>query len=542
MIRLLLSLLLLSWHTYGIAMLSIEIAPQNARLGETIRLTLSQHNPQSNAQPDLRPLEKDFIMTGTAVRMSYTSFNGVGQSVKQWVVMLVAKKQGTLPIPPIRVGQEETLPGQINISNTPQTTTDTDIDSTMPENKPIMLRTTIDKHSAFINEQVLYTVKLYSSQPLLNAEYQAPHMTDGILIPLGEGRRYRTTLNGRGYDVDEQQYALFPQKSGEIHITPPAINALVYDNIPHPIHLNGSLTQLTAKPRPTKASTSWLPAKEVTLTDAYDTSSMTMTEGQTLTRTITLTATGAPAELLPALDLTEHTGFSVYPEKPTLDNSLKQQDIVGSSTYTLTYILNQAGRITIPALHLKWYNTQTSTEEVATLPARTIEVAAKPVTKPKLNPTTSKTPIAVKPTPELIRAAPASGLWRTMAISIIILAFILICTGLIWARNKSQYTIRKQLRVACAMNNASMAHDALLKWATNQWPTQTILNLDDIQACITDPIFQQQIQRLSHQLYGPNTSKNTWQGADLWQSFKHYQPEKIQKRAYPRYTLPPINP
>ena len=48
-------------------------------------------------------------------------------------------------------------------------------------------------------------------------------------VPFGGERRYQVNKNGRTYAVEEQQFALFPQKSGDLKIKPPVFNALVYD-------------------------------------------------------------------------------------------------------------------------------------------------------------------------------------------------------------------------------------------------------------------------------------------------------------------------
>ena len=376
--RLLIIILLAAWQPLALAAITTELDPSQAQVGETLRLTLSQSNTQSNAQPDLTPLAQDFTIIGTAQQLSYIAINGVAQSSKQWTILLVAKKQGQLTIPSIQIGPERSAPRQISI------TTRTNPHQTSAPNPPndedeaVKLKTTLSKPSAYINEQVIYTVKLYSDQPLLNAEYHAPRIENGLLIPLSEGQRSEVMLHGHRYTVDEQPYAIFPQKSGPLRIIPPVFSGVVYNTIPQRILLKGTEARVKVKPIPqTHNSTYWLPAKQITLTDAYDTTDSTLAQGQAVVRTITLHAVGLPAELLPTLALANSGDFNLYPEKPTTKNTWDQNDLVGTRTLKVTYLFHKPGQVNVPPLDLEWFNTQTGHTEHATLPAHAFEITAK---------------------------------------------------------------------------------------------------------------------------------------------------------------------
>ena len=358
--RLILILTLLSWHNVLMATVTLSIDPPTAALGETLHLTLTLDDAQTRSLPDLTPLEQDFTVLGTQHSVSYTVINGTSHSVNQWIVLLNPKRSGIIPIPAIQIGQQSSTPSQIKISANQQ-------QDNISGSQGTILKATIDQPNPFINQQVIYTVKLYTNQRMLEAEYQPPTIEDALLIPLGEGRRYHTTLNNREYAVDEQQYAIFPQKSGELTLAPPALNALVYDGIPKRVQLKAKPIKLTVKPSTTNH---WLPAKQVILSQKYDLPTTTLNQGDTLVRSINLRAVGVPAQLLPSIPVKNSQQFHVYPEKPTTENTLVQQELVGTSTMNVTYVLNQAGRITLPAIQLNWFNTQTGKQETATLPAR----------------------------------------------------------------------------------------------------------------------------------------------------------------------------
>lgn len=63
-----------------------------------------------------------------------------------------------------------------------------------------------------MNQQIIYKVTLYNSKHLLDADYQGPQVENALLIPLGQEKRYQTQKNNINYLVEEQNYAIFPQK------------------------------------------------------------------------------------------------------------------------------------------------------------------------------------------------------------------------------------------------------------------------------------------------------------------------------------------
>lgn len=517
--RLILILTLLSWQNVAMATVTLSIDPTTASLGETLHLTLTLDDAQTRALPDLTPLEQDFTVIGTQHSVSYTVINGTSHAANQWIILLNPKRSGTIPIPAIQIGQQASTPSQIKISANQQQENSSEPHGTL-------LKATVDQPNPFINQQVIYTVKLYTNQRMLEAEYQPPTIEDALLIPLGEGRRYHTTLNHREYAVDEQQYAIFPQKSGELTLVPPALNALVYDGIPKRVQLKAKPIKLTVKP---STASHWLPAKQVILSQKFDLPTTTLNQGDTLVRSINLRAVGFPAQLLPSIPVKNSAQFHVYPEKPTTENTLVQQELVGTSTMNVTYVLNQAGQITLPAITLNWFNTQTGKQETATLPERTLTITA--------NATPTQTPSHKASTPikrqESSNPTNQNAWWVAGG-----LALAWAITLVLWwsyprhrrpsgRRNRG---ILQDLHFACKANDPIQAKAAVLNWATTQIPTMTFLNLTEIIKHLSDnPALKTQLQLLSQALYSPQSQK-TWHGEALWRCIKAYRPLSLAKK------------
>lgn len=546
-IRLLLIIICL-WQNLAWAKIATQVEPSSIRMGETFRLTITIKAPQADSVPNLIPLQENFTIVGTERSMAYSIVNGQKSSVNQWIILLTPQKTGTLLIPALQVGQEQTTASSIEVTGDTQTVTPNtknnknDVDSTAE----ISLKTETKPEALYINQQAIYSVKLYNSQRLLDAEYIPPQVDDALLIPLGDTQHSQTILNNRGYTIEEQLYAIFPQKSGTLTINPPVFNAMVFDVVPRRMKIAGKTSTLEVKPIPPNyQGKSWLPAKQVALTEIYDQSESTMIEGSTLIRTVTLQASGLPAQLLPILNFDSTSQYNCYPEKPELKNTARHQDVIGRSDTKITYLLNKAGKINIPALQIHWFNTDTNKEEIATLPARTIEI------KPKID--SPQQPKTVTP-----NLAPAEVPANTPSIAVstsdnlawwiaggFALAW-LTTLGLWWLRkntprtSSNKKTALKALRSACKTNNPTQAQSELLKWAALQWPNNPPLNLNHLAKMIHDSPLKKQLSLLSQALYGQETPAE-WQGELLWRSITRYLRKKPTRKSK-ESGLPPINP
>jgi hypothetical protein len=537
------------------AAITAQIDPPKAQIGETLRLTILMENVQSGDILNLTPLEQDFSIISTERSMSYSMINGQSKSASQWTVYLAAKKTGTLKIPPLKIGREQTQALQIEITQEPtpssatQSTQSTQPTATNAED--VMLKTEISQEKPWINQQVLYTVKLYNSnQRLLDAEYKPPHIENALLVPLGDGHSYQSQENGRTYNVEEQQYAIFPQKSGQLELIAPSLQALIFDAVPRRVHVQGKNIQLNVQPMPTQHSGKyWLPAKQFKLSEEYDKKGNAIHEGSTVVRTITMEGIGVPAQLLPALTFENGEKFNTYPEKPEVKNVIHGQDLVGTSTLKITYLFNEQGVVTIPALQVPWFNTITGKEEIAELPAYRLTVTPKAGSAPAQATTepeasrhekskgSSELPVVTS------ASTTDSNLFWGLAIGFAFAWFLVVIIRWIkpaYFLNNKLRKAKKKLKKACSENDPAQARSALLQWASAQWPDEDLLNLNDLARWIHNVQIKKQLHLLSQALYSQH-KKTNWQGRDLWSAMNSYR-HKTASKTYRVKDLPPINP
>ena len=86
-------------------------------------------------------------------------------------------------------------------------------------NQPVYTETEVDKASAYLQEQVMLTVRLITSVQLQDfslTELEIPN----TLIQKAAENQYQKVINGINHLVVEIKFALFPQQIGKVEIPP----------------------------------------------------------------------------------------------------------------------------------------------------------------------------------------------------------------------------------------------------------------------------------------------------------------------------------
>ncbi|KTD76356.1 BatD family protein [Legionella waltersii] len=525
----------------------VQIDPPEVTMGETFRLLIVQENNKEGGVPDLSVLQKDFAILGTERQVNYTVINGQTQYQSQWTVLLRALKNGAITIPSIKVGVEQSAPLTINVQGAGDTSTAKD---TAVQQQDVMLITEVDQKKPYVNQQIIYKVKLYISKRFLDTDYQGPKVDDALLIPLGEARRYHEVQNNINYVVEEQIYAIYPQKSGVLRIVSPTFNAIVYDYNPQKVKAQDKTIELTVQPAPKEyQGKEWLPATQVHLTEHYENTSQSIAQGSTLTRTITLEAVAIPAQLLPTLNFAETDAFNVYPEKGAEKNEIKQGKLVGSVELKVTYLFNKAGKTTIPELRLPWFNTETGKQEIAVLPPRSIDITPSATATISKSNMQEKSSSVVAPTIEDKGAShdqEQSWNW-SWALALFFASAWVATLGLFFFHKHLGFSNRRsykkalhELNKACQKGEPEKARDAVLKWAALQWPDAPLLNLSDLARIVRDIHLKKQLNLLTQVIYKSH-DKTLWRGDELWRAVKAVQKSDVGSRRK-NNSLPPINP
>ncbi|MDZ7922902.1 MAG: BatD family protein [Marinagarivorans sp.] len=455
---------------------------------ETLTLTVRLENTSRSASPDFGPLTTNFEVLGNHQTSQYMNNNGQVTSYVQWTVTLAPKQTGKLLIPPLSVGDTQSQPITINVNPAAQQARGT---------QAAFLETSISNHDIFVQQEFTITVKLYVSENILDFNAESFSVANADIEELPRSQ-YQTTIGHSVYQVYELRFAVTPSASGPLEIpsylwtlqtsSMPASRFGFNQGNPNLHRLKTEAFSLNVKARPDNypANAPWLPARELTLAANWSQNPPRFTVGEPITRNITLTAKGLSGDQLPPVSLNlNETDFKVYPDQPKIETGTNGEGKYGSRNQSMAIVPNRAGQLTLPAVEVTWWNTQTNQLETASLPAETINV--QPALATKAGPATAILPPQTTPLPQAASATNSTGepvmvqtagWWPWACAALLILNAVQLA---LWLQARKPKTARRQITAPSASplagaisaaknNNAQACHQALRQWGRNYHP------------------------------------------------------------------------
>ena len=521
--------------------------------------------------PDFTPLGGDFEVVSVAQASNISIINGNATRSRTWRLTLLARREGSLTIPPIAFGKDRSpaLPLTVIRGGTapgrrgPGSAAGTGEVFLEVEAKPL---------KTWVQAEVIYTVRLYRSVPTSNATLSDPEVENGgaVIEKLGEDRNYDTQVMGRHFEVVERSFAIYPQASGAITVQPVQFQgragmplSLLDPFGPQPQTLVRQSAPVTIEVEPIPANFSgreWLPARQLHLADEWSREPPEFRVGEPITRTLTLTANGLTAGQLPELPAWVPDGFKSYPDQPALRDARSPAGIVGTRQEKTALIPSRAGNYVLPEIQIEWWDTGAGKPERAVLPARRIAVlpveggaTAADTGAPASAPEAAAGPenTAVEPQQAVpVAVAPAAAdqtFWQVL--SLVLGAAWLLTLLWIWRGRPGAGRARpagpgpsggavRDLRQACAAGDAARAKDALLGWARSRWKEECPSSIGEVQARSSQAL-SAELATLNRTLYAPGGG--SWDGRGLWRAFAAEQEQQSAPAAAKQDELEPLH-
>ena len=368
--------LLLSTAAYAdVNSLEATIDRNPVMLDEAIRLTVTADGSADRDAFDSSPLLKDFVVGRTSVSSQTSIVNFDTKRTTVWTTTLFPRKEGTFTIPSLTIEGKSTQPIQVKVIP---------VQEKSNVARDYFVTTDIDVKEAYLNQQLLYTVKLFLSSNIERGSLQAPEMQNAEITQLGEDKQYTDIVNGRRYQIIERQFAVVPQASGEFTLRGPIFTGEVmaantnqrfgFFNRTQQINRVGPDITVNIKPIPQGIDYPWLPSEMVRVDEEWPQGDSFVT-GEPVTRIVTLTALGVVEEQLPDIPEFYPPNFKLYPDQSNTTTVEKDQSLISQRQTSLAIIPTQPGNFVLPDITIPWFNTLTQQTEYATIPARSITVA-----------------------------------------------------------------------------------------------------------------------------------------------------------------------
>ena len=501
-------------------------------------------------EPDASALDTDFYIGNRSQLSNTTIVNGQISRSRTWTYVLMAKREGNLLIPPVIVGNEQSEPVPVTIAPP---------SNALPGEADIFVTAEVDHDESYVQAQVIYTVKVYRAVATRQPRLSEPNISGvEVLVEIaGEERSYDAVLNGKDYKVVERVYALFPQESGQISITPARFEARVLRDgrITGRKIFESAAIDVVVNPIPPPpdgfANAAWFPARSVTLSEDWSREPGSLPAGEPITRHITVTALGQLSTQIPVLDPAVSDSVKIYPDKPEFRDTAEAAGIraIRRDQYALIGVV--PGDVELPALELPWWNIDTGAWEVARLSGTTLSILPSATAVPP--PVIAEQPVPQEEGEAVGTRVVRSDFWLLVSE---ILAAVWVLTLIAWwwsgrkpagapkepeapPIHKQQARFLKAARKAALAGDAAGIKSAMLDWGRLQWPDDAPRSIGIIATRVSLPL-STQLEVLSSASYG--TGDKSWDGAAMAKAMRSFSVLTSEQSERPTDTLPPLLP
>jgi hypothetical protein len=375
--------------------LSVRANKYDVSVGEPFSIFI-EYKGSSDAAPDLSVLDGGFEVLGQSTSTQMNIINGSVSSKKVWNVRLTAKEKGVATIPSFEIESAKSEPIKINVAEEGSTVV-------AGKTKDVFMTSSVSKNTSFVQEEVIYTVKLFDGVGVSGEDPVLEKNSDFIVQKLGKYTVSQEVIDGRPYRIFQFKYALYPQRAGKLTTPKVVFNGQIEEvsgfgrnNLFDFGFSNGSVFKIPdmralkktvraaakqevikVKDIPAQAKGKWwLPAVNVEIADVYKPDVDELKVGDTITRRIALNAQGVSSKQLPDVFLPEVEGFKQYPNSPETSDTKSKNTITGFKQKSVVYIASKVGEFTLKPVEVYWWDVNENKLKVAKTQPKTIRVVA----------------------------------------------------------------------------------------------------------------------------------------------------------------------
>ena len=553
--------------------------------GETVTLTIRIYDQRQGMQLDLTPLTSQFDVLGTRTSSQIRSVNGAVEAWTDYIVTLFPLEEGDLIIPELNINGTATAPMVVTVTN--------EGPRSNQSNEELYLEIETNKESVYVQEQLLFTVRLYYTiNGIRNPQFTELEMEDSVIQLIGSPNQYEKLIDGERYGVYEKRYVIFPQRSGPLEVPDILFRGEVTDGSSNFVFRNLNTRRVTAfiegitidvleRPSAVQSDDFWLPVSNLMLEESWSTDLNSLKVGDSLVRTVTMTADGLDGAVLPPFSPTEIEGLNLYPNPAEIERTFVEGAIVGTRIEVTSMVPVDSGNIVIPEISIPWWNIETDQIEATVIPATSLviatitgEIPAEQTVASTENleellsqlPVVDQEMIDAQAQAEFIEVE-AAWLSYTIAAAFIIVMFSIY--KLVIADNKreiSEYLQRlkaqiaanyspnnnervayKQLVRACSRNDLTAIRQTLITWCDHHIDSRFVISMEDILQQNESPGLHEHarnIQTTLFQIDNGQASGSTFNAKDLLQLTSQLRKSKlrVQKKQQQeeQYSLPPL--
>ncbi|MBU1053558.1 MAG: BatD family protein [Proteobacteria bacterium] len=295
---------------------------------------------------------------------------GKFSSAKEYNYMIRPKVQGTYKIGPAILD----ISGKTITSNTEKITITKPKQSSGINRGGVFLTANISSKKIYIEEQAVYTLKLYHQGNVNIVSFYLPQTESIILKQIEKPPEYQSIYNGKTYHVMEVRYVMIPSKEGTCAIEPARIGLIARESLrgpgfrmfDDPFFLSTEAIPQNVISEPFELKILPLPEKE----RPYDYTGMVGTfdmkasiepkkikKGESATLAVVIEGHGN-VKKIPDLKGPKQQNIKIYADRPVLEESVDSEGIKGSKTLKWALVPEKEGQYEISPLTVNFFDTQ----------------------------------------------------------------------------------------------------------------------------------------------------------------------------------------
>ncbi len=537
--RLLALLIAVPWPALGAVTLQAPGTPIVAQQPFELVITIDRAVKEGALQTAALPPQFQVLASRHQQFSQFSS--GQSHTATRWTLTLSAARAGIYQLPPIPVAGEFSAGQLLQVLPAPPP----------PPPAPAWLEAELESTEVYAGVPVRLTLRVHYRIALgKGARLREPTTQHARLLRAGKIRYGHSSRDGYDYQVLEQDYLLIPERTGLLQIPPARFSAQIADaggkqspsdGQEAQLELDSPTLELEVLTPPSKDHP-WLPAADLQLTESWENLNPTLRAGDTLTRTLRLTATQVGASQLPSVEFSDGEGWRTFARPPLHKESVSDGLLTSESEQSFQVLVTRPGALTLPPLRVRWWNIATERWEEASLPAKELTVtpftATSAVSAPNPAPSSSAPPTPEPKPRESSIVSDVTSQWLGWFWALIALICALgwtQCLSRLRQQQASTRALEKQLAIlnkpdtqprfqpqeerqryqslarSCHQEDAAAVASNLIRWAQAFWPQQRISSLSDVRSTAQDPALDYLLRNLEHRLRHPDPEE-PWTG------------------------------
>ena len=376
-------------NVYADVSVSLTLDRQEAMPSDSIQMVVSVSGArQCDAPPVIEGLDR-FRVTQGGSSSRVEIVNGAIRSGVDYTYYLTPSQPGTFQIGPARVQVD----GGIFESNTAPLTIVKGVSSVSQGRGPIFMRAALSSKKAYVEEQVLYTLRLYLRTRVSNISLQLPEQDHLTFQQMGKPREYQGVLDGHACQIVEVSYALMGLKDGDYRIEPAQMEMTAYDTrqksrrgffddpffsdpffrTGRPVSVSSEPLELTVVPLPAKGKPEGFSGLVGSFTIDSELAPAKIRAGESATLTVRVSGRGN-VHRIPDLKMPSLDSMKIYADQPVFTAAHDLNGLAGSKIMKWAIVPELPGDYQIPPLSVSFFDPKVGEYRMLQSPGHSLAV------------------------------------------------------------------------------------------------------------------------------------------------------------------------